>query len=145
MRPLYLLSASILCTLKCTAAVYSAIIYCFPLLLVSCGLLYQVKNIESRPSEAIKFICSNNGGPVIMWTITSLSSGFSSIITFHSIFDTPGVWRSAVIDDSVANATLHYGNSSWYLTFLMIPSTVSSDIRCNFEFLQYHSSSSGKR
>ena len=124
MRPLYFLSASILRTLKCKTAVYSAIIYCFPLLLVSCGLLYQVKSNESRPSEAIEFICSNNDRPVIMWTITSLSSGFSNIVTFHSVFDTQGIWWSAVIDDSVANATLHYGNSSWYLTSLTIPSTV---------------------
>ena len=59
-----------------------------------------------------------------MWTITSLCSGFSNIVTFNSVFDTQGIWRSAVNDDSVANATLHYGNSSRYLSSLTIPSTV---------------------
>ena len=75
-----------------------------------------------------------------MWTLTSLSSGFSNSLTFHSSFDTQGVRQSVTIDNSVVNATLLYANSSWYLTSLTIPSTLSSDILCNLEFLQYHSS-----
>ena len=106
------------------------------LLLVSYSLLLKIT--RSCPSEAVEFTCSNSDIPVVMWTVTSSTSGFSGSISFHSIFNTQGIWRSAVIDDSVVNATLLYGNSSWYLTSLSIPSTLTSDIRCNSEFLQYH-------
>ena len=113
----------------------------FSSLIIVSHCLYQVK--RSCPLEEVEFICSNNDGlQVVMWTITSLSSGFIKSITFHSSFDTSGIWRSVVIDDSEVNASLLYGNSSWYLTSLTIPSTLSSDIMCNNDFLQYRSSNS---
>ena len=108
----------------------------FLLPVVSYGLLYQT---ESCPSEAVEFICSNTDGPVVVWRIAS-SSGVLMTISFHSLLDIQGVRRSATFDNSVVNATLLYGNSSWYLNSLTIPYTLSSDIECNSEFLQYHSS-----
>ena len=107
-------------------------------LIVSHCLLYQKNNMESCPSE-VEFICNNSNGPVVTWMITSVS-GVLKTIVFHSFYDTQGIWRSAVIDYSVANAMLLYGNSSWYLTSLTISSTLSSDIACNSESLQHHSS-----
>jgi len=104
------------------------------------GLLYQVKREDSCPPEEVEFMCGNNNDvPLIQWTVTSLLSDYTQNIAFHTQFDYPGISRFTVIDNFVVNATFLYGNSSWYLSSLIIPSALSSEIICNTEFLHYHS------
>jgi len=116
------------------------------LLLLACqGLLYQVKREDPCPPEEVEFICSNNiNVPVVQWTITSLLSGFQQSIAFHVSFDRPVISRFTTIDNYMANATFLFSNTSWYLTSLIIPSALSLNIQCNFDFVSYHSSNGKK-
>ncbi len=101
--------------------------------------LYQVNRTRTLCySDVAEFVCSLQR-PFAAWTVTSISSGYSSqVLSFHAVFAPEERMKSVRIDTTVVRAQLIHGNSSFTLTSLTIEATLSATIDCNDDILTYH-------
>ncbi len=101
--------------------------------------LYQVNRTRTLCySDVAEFVCTQQL-PFAAWTVTSISSGYSSqVLSFHTVFAPEERMKSTRLDTTVVRAQLIHGNSSFTLTSLTIEATLSATIECNDDILTYY-------
>ncbi len=101
--------------------------------------LYQVNRTRTLcNSDVAEFVCSQQV-PFVSWTVTSISSGYSStVLSFHTVFAPEERMKSTRLDTTVVRARIIHGNSSFILSSLTIEATLSATIECNDDILTYY-------
>ena len=103
--------------------------------------LYQVNRTRTLCySDIAEFVCSQTDMALVLWRVTS-TSGTTRPLSFHTLFDSIGLVKTATVDTTTVTAKLVNSNSSFFESRLTISANLSSTIECNIESIQYQSGS----